>query len=296
MKLYGLMITKDDHDVFRDWCLDQLRLYDGVVCLDGSEGDETQRIAGVFAERLIYLHEKEFYIPSKTDHGLRRVVHEEITRRFGLDNWIMCCHADEFCYHDPRKVAERAFLEGYDLVTWFSLHFLPHPNELPSWERLQNLPIAERSRYYHWSPDGVGYPWLEDRLYHNGPGVCWDFDTHGSVAPHNLKLPAPFHPILRHYTVVTTDLHYYQRKGPATYYRTQRPALENRSGLPLAVKKLEDFFVGSYPPYHRCDYFDGTFNQSWNMGEKYRPDQTGQFAKNLDVSPAKQPYFGSHHA
>jgi hypothetical protein len=116
------------------------------------------------------------------------------------------------------------------------------------------------------------------------------------VAPHNLKLPAPFHPILRHYKAVTTDLHYYQRKGPATYYRTQRPALENRSGLPLAVEKFDDFFVGSYPPYHRCDYFDGTFNQSWNMGEKYRPDQIGQFAKNLDVSPAKQSSFGSHHA
>jgi hypothetical protein len=266
------MITMDDSNVFRDWCLDQLRLYDAVVCLDGSEGDETRRIAEDFSERLIYLHERQFSIPHKTDHGLRRVVHEEINKRFGFDNWIMCCYADEFCYHDPRKVAERAFLEGYDLVTWFSLHFLPHPRELPSWERLRKLPILERCRYYHWSPDGVGFPWLEDRLYRNGTGFYWDFTTHGSTTPHFLKLPAPFHPILRHYKVVTKELHHYERKGSATYYRTHWQGLENCTDLAFAVERPEDFFVSSYPPYERCDCFNGTFNHSWNMGEEYRPD------------------------
>jgi hypothetical protein len=116
MKLYGLMITKDDEAVFADWCKDQLPLYDGVVCLDGSSTDATARIAGRFADRIIYLHERDQAIRHKTDHGLRRVAHREIVRRFGTENWVMCCHADEFCYHDPRKVAAKAEREGYDQV------------------------------------------------------------------------------------------------------------------------------------------------------------------------------------
>lgn len=55
MHLLGLLITKDDHDAFGDWCRDQLPLYDAVVCLDGSETDETARRAREFSDRLIYL-------------------------------------------------------------------------------------------------------------------------------------------------------------------------------------------------------------------------------------------------
>src|SRR6516225_885226 len=150
MNLYGLMITKDDVSVFRDWCESQLPLYDAVVCLDGSAGDETEQIASHLGERLIYLHERAYQFATKTDHALRRVVHREIVRRFGSENWVMCCHADEFCYHDPRKVAVKAAKEGYDSVAWYSLHFLPHPTDLPDWDRRSRLPVPERIRHYHW--------------------------------------------------------------------------------------------------------------------------------------------------
>jgi hypothetical protein len=36
MKVYGLMITKDDEAIFGDWCRDQLPFYDRVICSDGS--------------------------------------------------------------------------------------------------------------------------------------------------------------------------------------------------------------------------------------------------------------------
>jgi hypothetical protein len=54
-----------------------------VVCLDGSESDATALIAAEFAGRLVYLHERDFRIEHKTDHGLRRVAHDEIVSRFG---------------------------------------------------------------------------------------------------------------------------------------------------------------------------------------------------------------------
>ena len=112
MELYGLLITKDDAEIFAEWCHDQLPLYDGVVCLDGSESDATAHIARRFSGRLVYLHETECGTPRKTDHGLRAAAHAEIVRRYGVDNWVMCCHTDEFCYHDPRKVAREAERSG----------------------------------------------------------------------------------------------------------------------------------------------------------------------------------------
>ena len=156
MNLIGLLITKNDHAVIGEWCSDQLSLYDAVVCLDGSTSAESEQALSRYGDRVVYLHERDFVIPYKTDHGLRRIVHQQIVRRFGTDNWVMCCHADEFCYHDPRKAARRAAHEGHDLVSWFSPHFFPHPAELADWPRRRALPLPERFRHFHWSYFEIG--------------------------------------------------------------------------------------------------------------------------------------------
>jgi hypothetical protein len=184
----------------------------------------------------------------------------------------MCCHADEFCYHDPRKVAALAEEGGYDCVAWFNLHFLPHPDDLAEWPRLRELPVTERVRHYHWGHRGSGLPWMEYRLYRNGPRVAWDRFTHGSTRPHYLSRPAPFHPSLQHYKVFTTDLDFYEGDGKNTLYRTHWQGLEHRSGLPFRVERPEDFFVRSYANYDYCDRFNGVFNHPWNMGEEFRPN------------------------
>jgi hypothetical protein len=271
MRLYGLMITKDDAAVFGDWCRDQLPLYDAVVCLDGSQTDATARIAAGFGGRFVYLHERDHALPHKTDHGLRGVVHRELVRRFGNDGWVMCCHADEFCYHDPRKVALRAEQAGCDAVAWFSLHFYPHPSEWADWPRRQSLPVQDRLRHYHWDYRGSGLPWVEDRLYHNGPDIAWDGITHGCVRPHGVKRVGSFHPILRHYKVVTTDLTCYASAGQRTFYRNHWDGAGQRTGLAFAVERVQDLFISATPDYARCDRFDGRFDHPWNIGDEYCP-------------------------
>jgi hypothetical protein len=267
------MITKEDHAIFSDWCQSQLVLYDAVVCLDGSTTDATERAAKAYPKRLIYLHERDFEIAHKTDHGLRRVVHEEIVRRFGVDNWIMCCHADEFCYHDPRKAAVKAARDGHDLVVWFSPFFLPHPSEWGDWRERRHLPVPDRVRHYHWDYQGNGLPWLEGRLYRNGPQVEWDEKTHASMRPHGIEGQASFHPILRHYKVFSVDPAWYEGNGGGTLFRNHWAGTSFRTGLPFAVRRPEDLFVGSYPDFGRCDRFDGAFPEAWNMGEEYRPEE-----------------------
>ena len=296
MKVYGLLITKDDHEAFGDWCRDQLPLYERVVCLDGSDSDETARQARDFPGRLIYLHERDFAIPSKGDHGLRRVVHNEITRRFGTGVWVMCCHVDEFCYHDPRKIAALADRERWDLVAWYSPHFYPHPTELVDLAQRLRQPVQDRFRHYHWGHLGSRLPWLEDRLYKAAPHVEWDSTTHGSVRPHGLYRQASFHPILRHFKVCGIALAQFETGQPTTLYRGhwQDQIREYRTGLPFRVARLEDLFVTAVPKYSNCSRFDGAFDQPWNMGDAFRPDEDDTVSprlptKALPVTPLVPP-------
>lgn len=270
MRLYGLMITKDDAEIFSDWCRDQLGLYDAVVCLDGSTTDQTARIARAHADRLVYLHERDYAIAHKTDHGLRGLVHEQIVRRFGTGYWIMCCHADEFCYHDPRRIAAKAGRASYNLVTWFSPHFYPHPRERADWPLLRDRPVWERVRHYHWSYRGDGSPWHEDRLYFCDRDVRWDGVTQGNVRPLGVDRQAPFHPILCHYKVYRVDPADFEVAGSSSHYRQHWVGQEHRTGVPFTVRCNEDLFVDSIPDYTRCDRFDDNFPYEWNMGEEYR--------------------------
>ena len=270
--LIGLLITRDDEAIFDDWCREQLRFYTAVVCLDGSTTDRAEKLARKYSQTLIYLHERDFSLPHKTDHGLRRVVHDEIVQRFGTGNWIMCCHVDEFCYHDPRKIASLAERQGYDLVSWYSPHFYPHPSELDDWTERAKRPVFERHRHYHWGHVGTGLPWIEDRLYRAREGVAWDDSTHGSVRPHGLRHVAPFHPILQHYKVVAPETSWCEVIGDSTYYRHHWVGLENRTGLPYEVHQFEDLFVSRIRNYGVCDRFQGTFDQPWNLGDELRPD------------------------
>lgn len=271
MQVYGLLITKDDHELIGDWCRDQLRFYEAVVCLDGSESRETERQLRGFGANVIYLREADAGVASKTDHGLRRIVHDELVARFGNGIWIMCCHADEFCYHDPRKIAAKADREGFDLVTWFSPHFYPHPSERDELLERMRRAVQDRFQHYHWGYRGDPFPWAEDRLYRAAPHVFWDNDTHGSVRPHGTYRPAPFHPILRHYKVCSSDL---SRFEPSGLYRSHwvEQSPEFRTGLPFRVERLDDLFVTSVPKYSRCTRFEGVFDQPWNMGEEFRSD------------------------
>src|ERR1051326_8858781 len=218
----------------------------------------------------------------------------------------MCCHPDEFCYHDPRKLAWKAESEGFDGVAWFSLHFLPHPEDWQTWEQTASQRWTNRIRHYHWDYQGTGLPWQEFRLYRNGPRVAWDRETHSSTQPHHLESVAHFHGILKHYKVVTLDPSWYDSAGgQAAYFKTHWDSLPQRTGLAFPVKKLQDLFVASYPGYGRCDLLQESIPHSWNMGEEYRAEtmdtESSPGLENGDAAmsrrrPSKRPQTNSLEA
>ena len=150
---FGLLITKDDDEIAPHWFAENSHYFDEIVCLDGSNGDAI-RVAAQATQNVIYLHEKDWNLRFKTDHGLRDLPLQLITHRHGHGHWITLCHVDEFFYHDPRLCCMRAQNEGWDSIGWYTLHFLPHPNDLSDWPRLSRLPPHERFRWFHWDYQG----------------------------------------------------------------------------------------------------------------------------------------------
>ena len=173
----GLMITKDDHVVLHEWLEANMPFLDGLVLLDGSQGNASRDIVHRFraAERpggrplrLHYMHEEDEATfqrdPAKTDQTLRRAVHRRIRAVFGSGVWVMLCHPDEFFYHDPRRVAALASSAGADHVFWYALHVLPHPSERTRYEEDRASLVQKRFQHFHHNYRNRGHPWMEVSL------------------------------------------------------------------------------------------------------------------------------------
>ena len=189
----GLMITKDDENVLREWLEANGALLDGLVLLDGSRSNASRDIVREHVARsapplrLHYMHEDAQPAfardAKKNDQTLRRVVHTRIRSLFGSGVWVMLCHPDEFFYHDPRRVAAAAQADGADHVFWWALHVLPHPSERAAHEAGRAPLVQQRFRHFHHSFEGFGHPFLEGRLFHDMPGVEY-------ASQHFVTLPA----------------------------------------------------------------------------------------------------------
>jgi hypothetical protein len=266
----GLLITKDDDEIVGPWFRENGRWFDEIVCLDGSRSGHTRKAAAA-EPNVVYVHERDCGPITRTDHGLRDVAHRILVSRHGHEGWITLCHADEFFYHDPRKCCDLAEADGCDGIRWYALHFLPHPNDLPHREYLRLLPAHLRFRYYHWDHKGTGLPWLEFRSFRNHPSIRWQPTAHGSPQPAGCGRIAEFHPAYRHFKVFSLDPSWYSPERGWTRFAHHWQEVQNgQTGLNWPANSIEELFVDHYVPYQQCDYYNGTFDHAWNMGEEHR--------------------------
>jgi hypothetical protein len=130
---------------------------------------------------IVYLHEQDegprsiWRLLPKSDQTLRAAAHARARQAFRTAEsraWILLCHPDEFPYDDPRAVAAGAQRVGHDHSFWFALHVLPHTSERAAWERGERAPnVQARWRHFHHDRGGQGHPFLEGRLFRDGPQV-----------------------------------------------------------------------------------------------------------------------------
>ena len=266
----GLLITKDDDEIIGPWFRESTRYFDEVVCLDGSRSEQA-RLAAAAEPNVVYVHERDCGPVMRTDHGLREAAHQILVGRHGHHGWITICHPDEFFYHDPRKCCEQAELADADGIDWYSLHFLPHPNDLAHREYLKHLPAHLRFRYYLWDYEGTGLSVRGIRGVRNHPRIRWQPSFHGSPQPIGCQAMGAFHPTLCHLKVFSLDPAWYSKQpGWTRFAHHWQEVAVGQTGLNWEANSIEELFVDHYAPYRQCGHFHGKLDHAWNIGEQFR--------------------------
>jgi len=205
----GLMVTKDDDAVIKEWLDFNAPYLSALVLLDSSAGGGTEVAVRRYRRRcpraqVEYMHERELDPPLTywSDQALRQPVLARIRRLHGRGRWVMVCHSDEFFYHAPERVASlvQAALQAAatpgavrprwgrqfrgdrllrcNRVAWYTLHVVPHPSEYALYElhRRGRRPTLLQQRYQHYHTHSADWnngqgPAMEWRLFLDDEGT-----------------------------------------------------------------------------------------------------------------------------
>jgi len=267
----GILIVKDEGEMLTKWLDTHLQDFDSIVCVDGSESNETRRLLQGYP-RIEYVHENELQLRQYTDTEIRQAALDLLTSKHGYGYWITMCHCDEFYYHDPKKIVQLAEDENVDGIYWFALHVLPHPSEFDAFKANTALPATTLFHHYHYYGEKGGFQ--DFRSFKFTPRV--HFGKEWSVMkPEGLNRIWTKHPAYLHYKVKEINVNNYDRKGHnlQSFAQARKRAQRNKNGeivstgLSWAIKEEKDFFVTNYPgkpKYKRCMKYEGTLPPELN--------------------------------
>jgi len=266
--------------ILRTWFQKNSRLFSALVVLDGSVGSDSAKQYFSNCKWVFYYHESNFAsLKDYSDGELRAIGHKLVTTLFGYDVWITMAHSDEFYYHSPLKIIEKAEKESADFVKWRALHVLPHPTEYEYYIRHPRAPVTDLFKhYYHFGPQKGAF--LESRMFLNKPGLYWK-SRQGLLIPLNLKRELSIHPAYMHYKVHNLTRAAYTASGihknhwnrvSAKAYKD--PTVKRGVGIRWNISTTRDFFVSSFPnskKYSHVSVFKNEQIKNYlNIGEEYK--------------------------
>lgn len=268
---HGILIVKDEGELLRKWLQTHARDFDSIVCVDGSESNETQTMLRDY-EKIDYYHESELTLRQYTDTEIRQSALDILSSKYGHGFWVTMAHCDEFYYHDPRKIVQLAEEEHVDGVFWFALHVLPHPSEFETYKANPWLPATSLFHHYHYYGEKGGF--RDFRSFKHSPQV--HFGRKWSVMlPEGLNNVWSKHPAYLHYKVKQINPNNYDSAGHhlKNFAQARKHGSQNKNGELIAtglswpINTEKDFFVTSYrgkPKYKKCRRFDGNLPPELN--------------------------------
>jgi len=198
MKLVGLLMMRNDHDILPQVLACNMRYFDAVYVLDGSDDHEqTRAIFSAYSGKLAGMY-RDSELPSAYDRpprdGARQFLLERIKADLGDEGWIFCLHSDEMFFDvEPAHMVDAAEQMKCDLISISNVHFFLHSSQEADYHYDPRIPVMEQIRFACFP----GFP--ERRAFKNLPNISYDVNHHGSVVPFGLgrELRSPF-PV-RHY-------------------------------------------------------------------------------------------------
>lgn len=210
MKLYGLMLARNEGDIIGDVLrfLQRLGIYEKIFFYDLGSNDDTLQRARQFEGMLFELRT----IDEPFSHALRKRLIMQHSACCRTGDWFAIVDCDEFYFGDPLECIAAAEKEGACRVMTYQAEFQFTTEDLrgyPTEDR--SLPIFERRKYYLIS-------WSEPRFFRFSPDPGL-FEEILSIPPESDERTASQRLLNRHY----------QYRSPEQIQLRLQTRLENRA-------------------------------------------------------------------
>lgn len=237
MKLLGLLITKDDDLMVKDWFQENASRFDSIAVVDGSTSDFTKQICANYSN-VLYTRDPDTHI---TDQTLRKQGWDLLKEVAEFGDWVVICHVDEFYIHDPRDFTG----DTANVIMWLPLVVLPHPSEAEAWIISQKRRPRHLFRHYWWRTTQI--PHVEHRMFRYVKEVQWNTEIKKpgcGVLPYNYysESVSPFTPLYYHYKLFDLDVNAFTDDGSFA-----KSSLE--TGVFRSVKGMADLFFWEAAPF-----------------------------------------------
>lgn len=215
-KLLGVMVSRSDHWVLRQWLATFAHEFQLLVILDGSDARHQGDVlkAARRHSNVLYFHESHFVndsrIAKKTDNSLRGVAFDELAKHVPtLGRWVVIAHSDEYYVQSFWDVAKAAEAQAANVVNFYVWYAVPYIDDTALLEEgirhgPERFNIVERVRYCFREAD---HYFLEARMFkHVSLNVRWG-TSHSLTVPEHFpgRKDWSYNPRYVHYKVHAFD-------------------------------------------------------------------------------------------
>jgi len=154
MKIYGLLLMKNEADVIKDVVQDALKWADKIFIADNGSDDGTWEIIQELASDRIILWGQTF---ANFQEGLRTIIWETIKKESNNGDWWCFMDSDEFYYDNPREFLKKV-PSRFGVVAINTIQFEPLKSQEKQFEEIIGFDKKILTSYFQ-------SDWTESRFF-----------------------------------------------------------------------------------------------------------------------------------
>jgi hypothetical protein len=248
VKVHSIFMTRNDDLIIEHWIEKHVKIFENISVVDGSDGDFTKNLCEKY--NLFYTRDPK---PTDTkpfhEQYLREAAHNLLVDAGVLEigDWVVCSQADEWYYHDPRKVINHVE-PNVDVISWNQLNILPHPSEKEIYLSCTDYNPTKIFKHY-WVRDNYK-TCFEPRMFKYSGNEVWSHHipsgnpVAGRIEPVSHNTKSHLIPTYYHYKVFDLNPEKYKSDGFGhfTKSRLNTGLGYGKGGSARSINNFEDLF------------------------------------------------------
>lgn len=251
IKVHSIVMTRNDDLIIDHWLEKHTKVFDNIAVVDGSDGDFTENLCKKYG--VLYTRDPE---PTP-----ERPFHEQYLREAAFNllvdagvmeigDWVVCSMADEWYYHDPKKIVNAGVEPWANVISWNQLNILPHPSEKETYLSCGDDYNPTKIFKHFWVRDNYK-TCFEPRMFKYTGTEVW---THmipwcnnpvaGRIEPLSHNIKSSLVPTYFHYKVFDLDPEKYKDDGFGHFEKSRlNTGLGYAKAMePRTIETIDDLF------------------------------------------------------